>query len=160
MAVTRRTRIVLWVGLALVLGAVAFMAVVGIIIYRTIETTPSTAEQADSAMASVRRRYGGQQPLLEIVDLRTKNVRVHRIRGRERRGVQALHFMIWEPSEQTLTQGQAPGWTLRLKLSLFGSGGWSLDEFGVTPEDVERHAPGVLIDQRMPSGEHVLVWVE
>jgi hypothetical protein len=57
-----------------------------------------------------------------------------------------------------IVRGNAPSWVTRLRLSITGVGNWSFSDLHVTMEDIERYAPGIMLDVRTPDGDQVLVW--
>ena len=41
-----------------------------------------------------------------------------------------------------------------------GIGDWSFSDFHITVEDIERYAPGIILDFKTPDGELVLLWAQ
>jgi hypothetical protein len=102
--------------------------------------------------------FPGRAPLITIGDIRRGDVRVNRVESAPRKKVDALHFLFWSPDDQKLARGQAPPWVVRLRVSFLGIGDWSFSDLNVTLEDIERYAPGILLDFKTSDGEQVLVW--
>ena len=155
---TRRGKILLAVAIVIPVAFLISAATVAYLVLSTIETTRSAPDAATATFEEVRRAFAGRPPLIEVVDLRTANVRINRDATRPRKPVDKLHFLIWSPDAQEITRGSAPAWVARLRVSITGIGGWSFSDLHVTMEDIERYAPGVIVDVKTPDGEQVLVW--
>ena len=75
-----------------------------------------------------------------------------------------LGVLLYRPSENKLVQSHIPFWFFRLKAStarfaLRGSG-FDMDQLGVTPADIARQGPGLILDEQAPDGGRLLVWAE
>ena len=128
------------------------------IILRTLDSKEGTPASAAAAFDEVRRQFPQRAPLVELVNLNTGEVRVNRVPAAPLKNVDTLHFIMWDPADQEIVRGSAPVWLLHLRISLTGFGNWSFSDLHVTTEDVERYAPGVILDLKAPGGEQVLVW--
>jgi len=155
---TRRGKILLAVAIVVPVAFLIFAATMAYLVLSTIETTQSAPDAATVTFDEVRRAFPGRPPLIEVVNLRAANVRINRDPNRPRKPVDKLHFLIWSPDGQEITRGSAPAWIARLRVSITGIGGWSFSDLHVTMEDIERYAPGVIVDFKTPDGEQVLVW--
>ena len=156
---TRRGKILLTIAIVVPVAFLIFAATVAYVILSTIETTRSAPDAATATMEEVRRAYPARPPLIEVVNLRAADVRINRDPNRPRKPVDKLHFLIWDPDAQEVTRGSAPAWVARMRVSITGIGGWSFSDLHVTMEDIERYAPGIVVDFKTPEGEQVLVWV-
>ena len=154
---SKRVRAVLWVFGLLAAGALIFTVSLGFAIYRTVASSPAGASAAAEAFDEVRRMFPGRPPLIEIASLRPLRAQIRRADS-PRKSVERLNFLIWDSSDQKLLRGNAPAWVARLRFEMMGVGGVSLTDLHVTMEDIERYAPGVLIDFKTPEGDAVLVW--
>jgi hypothetical protein len=153
-----RRKALLWLAIGIPVAIVAFAGSIAFVILRTLESSEGTPESAAAAFDAVRRQFPQRPPLVEFVNLKTGDVRINRVAGAPRKAVNTLHFMMWNPSDREIVRGSAPAWLLRMRLSLTGIGNWSFSDLHVTNEDIERYAPGVILDLKAPGGEHVLVW--
>lgn len=154
-----RTRVIIGAAAVLAGAAVAFILAVGYMIARTVESTPSAAADAERAFDEQIRRLPGRKPLIEIVNLASEDFQVNRPAvSLPRHPIDAFHFLIWDPEKQVLKRGHAPPWVAKLKISPMGFEGWSLQDLDLTMGDLERHAPGIILDYRGPDTGRVLVW--
>ncbi len=156
-----RPRVVIGIVATLAGAAVVFILAVVYLIARTVESTPSAAAEADRAFDEQVRRFPNQKPLIEIVNLALEDFRVNRpAASLPRRPIDTLQFLIWDPEKQFLKRGHAPAWVARLQISPTGFGGWSLQDLDLTMADLERHAPGIILDYRMPDKGRILIWTQ
>lgn len=155
---SKRVRILLWVAGLAAVSAVVLTVSVALIIFRSIVSTPGGQPAATEAFEEIRRMFPGRTPLVTIGDIRRGDVRVNRVESAPRKKVDALHFIFWSPDDQKIVRGQAPPWVVRLRVSVLGIGDWSFSDLNVTLEDIERYAPGILLDFKTSDGEQVLVW--
>ena len=125
-----------------------------------IETT--TEADATTQFDQVRQKFS-DGPLLEIrgdrpvySGKRTPPASPPRL--------ERLHVLVWDPSEERRLSFSLPFWFLRLKsgpiaLSSHASG---MDDLGVnlSPEELEKYGPGIVLDTTSGDGERVLIWTE
>lgn len=155
---SKRARAVLWVFGLLAAGALVFTASLGFAVYRTVVSTPTALPAATEAFDEVRRMFPKRQPLIQIAGVRPLSVQINRAAGSPRKKVETLNFLIWHRADQRLVRGHAPAWVARLRFGFIGIGDIGLDDLHVTMEDIERYAPGVLMDFKTADGDDVLVW--
>ena len=156
---TRRAKVLLAIAIVVPVAFLIFAATMAFIVLRTLETKETAPAAAATAFEEVRRSFPARPPLIEVVDLRSANVRVNRQPASPRKPVDKLYFMVWNPGDQEIMRGSAPAWVARMRVSITGIGGWSFSDLHVTMEDIERYAPGIVVDFKTPAGEQVLVWV-
>lgn len=75
-----------------------------------------------------------------------------------------LGVLFFRSSENKLVQSDIPFWFFRLKgsaarFALRGSG-LDMDRLGVTPADIARQGPGLILDEQAADGGRILVWAE
>lgn len=164
----RKKRTWIWI----VLGVFLFLVVLAIggIIFsvsflrQSMSVTGMSATAADSEFDSVRAKFAGQQPLIQLVDGRPQYDADRAAASTSTTPLKTMHVMAWDDEEGKLVTFALPFWLLRLKsgpiqLSAY-SQGW--DDRGVSfrVEDLERHGPGLLMDVKEPDEGRVLIWVE
>ncbi len=164
----RKKRTWIWI----VLGVFLFLVVLAIggIIFsvsflrQSMSVTGMSATAADSEFDSVRAKFAGQQPLIQLVDGRPQYDADRTAASTSTTPLKTMHVMAWDDDEGQLVTFALPFWLLRLKsgpiqLSAY-SQGW--DDRGVSfrVEDLERHGPGLLMDVKEPDEGRVLIWVE
>jgi hypothetical protein len=164
-AVSRRLAIIAGLtslGLALVAG----ISVV-VVSQSSFHLRRAAADEAEARFADVKRRFGSVPPLVEIVtsDGHRRAV-VHRERQRTSpASLTTVRGLAWHASEQALAEVRLPFWFVRMKLAggrvTLGAllpEGW--DVVRVDTDDLVRHGPGLLLDERAPNGNRLLLWAE
>jgi hypothetical protein len=89
-------------------------------------------------------------------------------------GAAAVHLLVWQPRERTLSRVTLPLWTSRIATeplpldALAGVGDQGLgsildakrrgNELNVRISDLERYGPTLLLDGVTPDGKQVLMW--
>jgi hypothetical protein len=124
----------------------------------------SSAEAAAAAFDEARARFAGQAPLLEL-DSRGTPRYVGDPAARARGGaVESVHVLAWFPKRHRLAHADLPFWLLRLKSGPIRLGAYvrGLGEHRVdlSPADIERFGPGLLLDADTRDGQHVLLWAQ
>jgi hypothetical protein len=75
-----------------------------------------------------------------------------------------LHVLAWDAREERLARFDIPFWLLRLKDSpiRFGTYASGLDELKIslTPEEIERYGPGIIVDISRDGRDRAVLWVE
>jgi hypothetical protein len=160
-----------WIWIVFGVFVVLFMLGIGAMIATTAwiqsnltvtETTEGTAQQE---LDTIRARFANRPPLLEMRDGRPAYSG-----GRKPDApaapepVSNLHVMVWDPDENRLLSVAVPFWLLRLKsgpieFSSYASG-WDDEGVDLTPEDLEKHGPGLILDMTGRRGERVLLWTQ
>lgn len=164
----KKKRTWLWIVLG-VFFVLVVLAIGGIIfsitfLRQSMTVTGMSATSADAQFESVRAKFAGQKPLIQLVDGRPEYDADRATTSTSTTPLQTMHVMAWDDEEGQLVTFSLPFWLLRLKsgpiqLSAY-SQGW--DDRGVSfrVEDLERHGPGLLMDVTEPDEGRVLIWVE
>ena len=167
----KRTKGCLWIGLGIAIAAgmviVAVVAGAGYWAYQSFAPSAEFVNQtkADQQFDQIRTGFKDATPLI-VPNPDGHGARV-RAEGRPpfTGQLQSLHFAAYDPDEGKLVRFTVPFWLIRLghdgKISL-GEG--ALDGVRgaekLTVKDLEALGPGLLIDERKPDGDRVLVWTE
>ena len=167
----KRTKGCLTIGLgvAIVVGMVvaALMAGAGFWAYQNFAPSAEFVDQAkaDQQFEQIRGRFASQTPLI-AVDPDGGPARV-RSEGRPAftGELAALNVAVYDPRAGKLVRFTVPFWLVRLghdgEISI---GDGALDGVRgaekLTVKDLEALGPGLLIDERKPDGDRVLVWTE
>ena len=142
----------------LVLGTIAG----GVMFYaRHVHTENQPADVASREFDSMRTRFAGQRPVIELRS--AVDVVVHRDPIGAKRGFSVLNVLAYDPDTHHLARVDVPHWLLQLtsigghvrlaRLDLFGNDKLTLD-------DLEQHGPGLVLDTQNNRGERVLIWTE
>lgn len=150
---------------AVVVVAVLAAAIVGstaFFFFRHISTQSTSSENAAVEFARARQRFTGGQPLIEF-----KNDRpvVHRSDRASTENIETLQVLAYDDDERKLVRVNIPFWLLRLAPSknvrfLDNNLDFDADKAQLTVDDLRRHGPGLILDQRDRRGTQVLVWAE
>lgn len=159
----------LWIILGVVI--VLFFIGIGAVIVTTawvqqnLNISETTEPSALREFESVRSRFTNRPPLLELRDGRPVYAGgTPPARPASPATLDRLHVLVWDPDESRLASVAIPFWLLRLKsgpieFSAYASG---MDDKGVnlSPEDIERYGPGIILDTTSPKGERILLWAQ
>lgn len=149
--------VVVFVGIGAIIAVTAWFQ-------QNLEMKTLTSTEAETEFDTVRKRFGGRAPLLELRNGRPAyNVERASVPQSGAR-LQTLHVLAFEPDKRHLARVSLPFWLLRLKSDpiRFGAYASGLDDEGVDlrPEDVEKYGPGIILDTVTPNGERFLLWAE
>ncbi len=131
---------------------------------QAMSVTDMNASGAERQFESVRAKFSGQQPLIQIVDGNPEYVADRAASPSSNTPLTTMHVMAWDDDDEKLVTFAIPFWLLRLKsgpirLSAY-SQGW--DDRGVSfrIEDIEKHGPGLLLDESEAAEGRVIIWTE
>ena len=153
------------IGVAIVGVFLAIGAIIAVTAYfsQNVVVNSSNAREADDEFDKIKQRFKGQAPLVEMRDgvaVRSNTRTPATTEGR----LTTLHILAWDSREEKLAAVNVPWWVLRLKSGpiRFSSYTSGLDDDGVrlTPEDIERGGPGIILEATGRRGERVLLWAE
>jgi hypothetical protein len=159
----------LWIifGVCVVLVFIGIGAIVATTawVQQNLTVTEATEDNAQQEFDSVRSRYAGRPPLLEL-----RNGKPVYTGGAAPASqgsatpLEHLHVLVWDPDEGKLASFSIPFWLLRLKTGPieFSSYASGMDDEGVhvSPQDIEKHGPGIILDTTSPKGERILLWAQ
>ena len=146
---------------AVFLGIGGIIAVTAYFSQNVVVNTADT-RAADDEFEKIKQRFKGQMPLVEFKE-------GSGARRNERPGpvstsqLTTLHILAWDSDEEKLATVNIPFWVLRLKSGpiRFSAYTTGVDEgVRLTPEDIERAGPGIILEGTGRHGERVLLWAE
>jgi len=163
-----------WIWVVVGVGILAVLVFIGLVaagvffVVSQVRTEPASAASAEQTFAVARARFAGQEPVIEIQDhqglIRT---RITREPPDDPVGPapEAMHVMAYDPDEGRIVRVSLPFWLLRLgnRGSLrFSSSNThlSFENLHLTVDDLARYGPTLIVDQKMPRGERVLIWTQ
>ena len=152
------------IGVAIVGVFLAIGAIIAVTAYfsQNVVVNTSNAREADDEFEKIRQRFKGQLPLVELRDGAAvrSNPRTNAGGGQ----LSTLHILAWDSDEEKLAAVNVPWWVIRLKSGpiRFSSYSTGFDDEGVrlTPEDIERGGPGIILEATGRRGERVLLWAD
>ena len=75
-----------------------------------------------------------------------------------------LGVLFFRASENRLVRSDIPFWFFRLKGQaakfVLKDSGFDMERLGITPKDIARQGPGVILDETSGNGDRLLVWAE
>jgi hypothetical protein len=151
---------ILWL---LLIAAVTGLAVFGVMVYRAVTT--QTAESSDALREFARVRAAlPAAPALLAVDTAGNVVRREQPRTNSPRPIHRLRVLAYHAATQQLVSAQVPFWFLKLKgpaaQYALRDTGLDLERFQITPAELARHGPSVVLDSSRDNGDRLLVWTE
>ena len=162
----KRNWIAIVLGVLLLFGILGVgCVVVAVSFFRQNLTVTNTDEQAAmQELDDVRKRFPGQQPLIQLVDGRPQIVTERATQTPTQTTLSTLHVIAFDSDEGHLVNVSLPFWLLRMKsgpirISAYQQG-W--DDRGVSfrVEDIEKHGPGIIADVTRPGEGRVILWAE
>lgn len=156
-----------WVIIAIaVVGIVGLIAMAAAGMYffaRHVQTTEASPAVAARSFDEVKAKFANQKPLIELDnDGEFLRSNLDREKPASPATLQAMHVMIFDPDDGRLIRFSVPWWLIRLQSGhgriSFDSGDTRIRELQITPEDLERFGPTLIVNHQSTSGERVLVW--
>ncbi|HEY2434566.1 MAG TPA: hypothetical protein VGI12_17975 [Vicinamibacterales bacterium] len=146
-----------------ILGIVA-LAAAGLWFVRShVDVRPTTTTAAATDFDTVRTRFAGQAPLIELDD-HGEFIRANTDRPAGAGRPETLHVMAFDAENEKVITMELPFWLLRLKSggTRFSMGGEDVDlaKLRLTVEDLERFGPTLIVDHKDARGRRVLVWTQ
>lgn len=153
-------RRVLLVGVAA--AAIGF-GVFGVMTYRAVSMEHVPPAEAVRRFAAIRATLPPGAPLVALDETGTV-LRREEPRPGAPGPIRRLVAVAYHADTHRLLSTEVPFWFFRIKgpaarYALRGTG-FDLDRLGLTPDDLERHGPSVVIDRASPNGGRLLVWTE
>jgi hypothetical protein len=151
---------------AAIIFALCLLTMVGLGAYvnhRYTATTFVPAQDARFAFDDVLAGVAAREPLIEVDDA---DIVVHRRADRQRREINAMHVLAYDPGARKLVNVTVPGWLLRIagrgraRLKISESEVVQRLDGQVGLDDLERHGPGLVLDTTDLSGRRMLIWTE
>jgi len=165
-AKARKTWISIAIAVFLILVIVGVGLVGGTVYYfsRHVNATFTSREDAAQEFAQTRARFAGQTPMIELREGERPLVHVPPPGQKAPGELQAVRGMVYDTMAHKLVRFNLPMWLLRLapsqRFSFDSHVDFDAERLHLTVDDLDRHGPGLLLDQDDPRGNHVLMWVE
>ena len=158
----------------IVVGIVIFVMVVGVglvgglvyVLTRQVSVQTVSEPGGQQEFDRILTTLAGQKPLIELAASGDGEAVVHReLETKQPGSLTTLHLRFWVPDENKLVRVDLPFWLMRLtgnKPLKLHTDHRSFEEvtLTVTPEEIERRGPGLVLDHKARHGERVLVWTE
>jgi hypothetical protein len=143
--------------------AVGGVIIFGGLVWRAVTIEEAAPGNASDEFAAARAALRARAPLVDI-DEHGRVTRREHVPDRMPQPLSRLKAMAYQPRIARIVRADVPFWFLKLKgpaarLALRDTG-VDLERLGMTPADLERYGPGIVVDQRSSSGARLLVWTE
>ena len=149
--------------LLLAAGAVVGFSIFGVMLVRAVDVERVDRAEALRRLSAARAAFGDQRPMLEV-DASGRVSRRADPPGATPRKLERLEVLAYRSGDQRLLSVHVPFWFFRLKrpaleYALRGTG-LDLDRLQLRAADLERHGPGLILDQASANGDRLLVWTK
>jgi hypothetical protein len=157
----------------IIVGIVIFVTLVGAgllgglvyVVTRQVKVQTMTASGGQEEFDRLQAAMAGQKPFLELPAPGSDGeVVVHREMATGDTGsVSVLHVRVWSPRDRKLVNVDLPFWLMRLtgnKPITLNAGSLRRVPLTVTPEEIDRRGPGLILNWASAHGERLLVWTE
>jgi hypothetical protein len=148
----KRSWIPIVIGIFLLFAVVAVGAIVLTAMWfrESMTISRSSEDAATKQFEDVRRKFPGQEPLIQLVDGRPQYAANRTSQAEPRAPLTSVHVIAYDRDEGNTVTFSLPFWLLRMKsgpirISAYQQG-W--DDRGVSfrVEDIEKHGPGIIVD--------------
>lgn len=139
------------------------VAVVSVLWFRdnVVVSRGTSREAAQQAFDERRREFPDPRPVLTFGADRKPSYAAGLETRKNPGTISALHMLAWDADDRALATITLPMWLLRMKSGpiVFGEYVSGLDDHGVrlTPADLEKYGPGVVLEFETPDGNRVLL---
>jgi hypothetical protein len=142
--------------------ALVAIAVFGTLAWRNISVEHLEPDRAARRFDEQRALYAGREPLLRPDT--SGNLRPSRLPAGDTVQLKGLRVLAYRSAEARLVSVTLPFWFLKmkgppLKYTLRDTG-LDLERLGITPADLERYGPALILDETRSNGDRLLVWTE
>ena len=159
-----------WLPIVLGIVFLVFVLGVGAVLFsvawfrQALQVTAVSQIEAGREFDAIRAKFSGQRPLLEMRDGEPAFVAERKDEPRSTAQITRLHLMAWDDDDQQLVTFSLPFWLLRMKSGPIGFSSYAsgMDRVSISPEDIERHGPGLILDASENDRQRgrVLIWAE
>lgn len=148
-------------GVLVVVGFIALAGTGAYLVFRHMDTQSATEADARREFDTVRARFAGRPPLIDIVNPKAADIRVNRVAHPDGRRGERLHVLTWNVDDGELLRTNVPVWLMRFSsVNIASQLGIAPSRFRLTVEDLKSYGPGIVVDYRPAAGSYVLIWME
>lgn len=163
---TSRSLLTVIAGLTCLVVALAAIISIAVVSQSALRISNADPRAADARFEEAKRQFPDEQALLEMADADGhRRVVLHHRQPAATASVTMVRGLAWRASDEALAEVELPFWFVRMKLAggrvTLGAllpRGW--DVVRVSADDLVQHGPGLLIDERAPNGDRLLLWAE
>ena len=164
---SHRTILMVVVGLAIVVVVVGGGGLAWFFM-SAFESSSSDEATAIRSIEEVRRQFKGVRPLIEISQPEKEATGVAwsgeltaKAPATPARAIERVRALAWDAEDATLTTFTLPWWLIQMTsdpidLEIGETG----KKLRLTPEDIEKYGPALVVDHTEPDGSRVIVWTD
>ncbi len=157
----------------IVVGIVIFVVLIGAgllggliyVVRRDVKVQTMTAAEGQAEFDKLVAKMAGQTPFIELPapDSDAEPVIHRELETHDTGSISTVHIRVWSPRDRKLARVDLPFWLMRLG----GNKPFTVDagEMGgvtlhVTPEEIDRRGPGLIVLWTSARHNRLLVWTE
>jgi hypothetical protein len=157
----------------IIVGIVIFVMVVGIgliaglvyVVTNQVKVETVSASGGQEEFDRLLSGMAGQKPFIELPasDSDGEVVVHHEMATGNTGSITTLHVRVWSPRERKLVNIDLPFWMMRLTGNRpieLNAGSLRHVSLTVTPEEIDRRGPGLVLNWTGRRGERLVVWSE
>jgi len=163
MAARKWVPIIVGVLIFVVLVGAGLIAAFAYVMSRQVQMVEVPTAEGQQEFERLLAQVAGQQPFLEVPEDLGGRIVVHReLESKDTGSVKNIHLRAWSERDRKFVRIDLPFWILRLG----GNHPIRLDpgrrqiQLQVTPEEIDRRGPGLILNHTARSGERVLIWTD
>jgi hypothetical protein len=165
MATKKWVPIVVGLVIFVVLVAVGLIGSLVYIVKRDVKVQTMTAEEGQAEFDRLVSRMAGQKPFIDLPAPDSDGLPlVHRELETHGTGsISTVHIRVWSPAKKTIARIDLPFWLMRLggnKPFTVNAGSMNEVQLHVTPEEIDRRGPGLIVLWTTSRESRLIVWTE
>lgn len=149
--------------IGLVAAAAIGLGIFGVMTYHAVSVEEVEPAEVLQRFATTRATLPAGPPLVTL-DETGRVVQRAEPRPGAPGPVRRLSVLAYHAHTHRLVTAEVPFWFFKIKgpaaRYALRDTGFDLDRLGLTPHDLQRHGPSVVIDRVRPNGDRLLVWTE
>jgi hypothetical protein len=155
----RAARFLLWLAAA----ALAGLTIFGVMVWRSVDVDYVPRPAAEQQFERTRAVFGGRKPLVYREDTGALSRRSEPVPV-DPEPLARIVILTYDAGAERLVRAEIPFWFYSLKAPavglMFHDTVLMLDELELTPDELGRHGPGLIYDDRDTNGNRTLIWTE
>ena len=148
-----------------VLVGIGLVGTLAYVVSRQMKVQTVTTAEGQAEFDRLVATMAGQKPFLELPAPDSDGLPiVHReLETHDTGSISTVHIRVWSPAERKLARIDLPFWVMRLggnKQFTINAGSMNEVQLHVTPEEIDRRGPGLIVLWTTSRSSRLLVWTE
>ena len=128
--------------------------------FRHLQTSTIGEAPAQPEFESVRKKFGGRPPLVEVVNPRTGDIRVQPAKHPDGLRASTVYVLSWDAENNQLLRTDLPLWLMRFSsINVLSHLGLAPARYRLTAEDIASFGPGIIVEYREGGSKRGRFWV-